>query len=216
MLSLTRPAAGRLAGLLGDVAGKEATHAPGGLDAKGDRFADDGPLRTGHRVDLGRGGAVFDAAREALLSWRQFPPWAHVRGGDCEGPAPPPAVGDLVCVVARGGGLWWASPCRIYEVVDEPDCVSVAYVTLPGHVCRGEERFRLTRAADGVVWFDVRADSELAHPLARLAGPLVRRKQKEFARDSLAAMRRAVAGCDRVVPRPPSERRPPDRRLAAA
>ena len=201
MLTPFRPAAGRLAGLLADCADAEPTHEPGGLDGRGDRFADAGPLRTGHRVDLGRGPAVFDAARETLLRWGQFPPWAHVAGGDCAGPAPPPAVGNLVCVTARGGGLWWSNPCRIYEVFDEPGLFSVAYVTLPGHVCRGEERFRLTQdrsgADGGVVWFDVRADSELAHPLARLAGPLVRRRQKQFARDCLAAMRRAVAGCDR-------------------
>lgn len=211
MPSLTRPAADRIAATLREVAAADPTHAPGGLDARGDRFAEAGPLRTGHRVDLGRGPAVFAEARQALLDWRQFPAWAAVYGGDGTAPAPPPAVGDEVCVLARGGGLWWANPCRIYEVTDAADCVSVAYVTLPGHVCRGEERFRLTRAADGVVWFDVRADSELAHPLARLAGPLVRRKQKEFARDCLATMRRAVAGCDRIVPRTAA-----DRRLAAA
>ena len=211
MLSLVRPSADRLASLLGGCENQRATHVAGGLDDRGDRFADAGPLRTGHRTDLGRGPAVFDAARDALLNWRQFPVWAEVRGGDCDGPAPPPEEGNLVCVVARGGGLWWANPCRIYEVRDEPDCVSVAYVTLPGHVCRGEERFRLSRDADGVVWYDVRADSVLAHPLAKLADPLVRRKQKEFARDSLATVRRAVRGYERVVPRPRTERRPGDR-----
>ena len=219
MVSLVRPAADRLAAWLAGRATAAPTHEPGGLNARGDRFAEDGPLRTGHRVDLGRGPAVFAAARAALLSWRQFPDWAAVHGGDCAGPAPPPAVGNLVCVVARGGGLWWSNPCRIYEVVDEPGCVSVAYVTLPGHVCRGEERFRLSVDAAGVVWFDVRADSELAHPLARLAGPLVRRKQKEFARDSLATMRRAVLGCEAIVPLPPPRDEPagrPEPRLMSA
>ena len=196
MPTLTRPAADRLAALLEAAAAAEPTHAPGGLEAPGDRWACAGPLRTGHRGDLGRGPAVFAAARDTLRRWGQFPPRTEVRDAGCArgGDPGPPRVGAEVCVLARGGGLWWTNPARVYEVVDESDCFSVAYVTLPGHLCRGEERFRLTREADGRVWFDVRADSQLTHPLAKLAGPLVRRRQKEFARDSLATMRRAVAG----------------------
>ena len=201
MLTLARPSAARLARLLAGCAGAAPTHEPGGLDGPGDRWADAGPLRTGHRTDLGRGRATFAAAREALRAWGQFPDGVAVYGEDCTGPPPAPAAGAAVCVTARGGGLWWANPARIYEVIDAPDCYSVAYVTLPGHVCRGEERFRLTRGPEGRVWYDVRADSALAHPLAKLAGPLVRRRQKEFARDSSAAMRRAVAGCEGLVPR---------------
>lgn len=206
MPTFTRPSADRLAALLVDAADAAATHEPGGLDGRGDRWACGGMLRTGHRVDLGRGPAVFRAARETLLHWGQFPDWVAVHAGDCRGEPPPPQVGTNLCVLARGGGLWWANPVRVHEVRDEPDCFSMAYVTLPGHACRGEERFRLTREPDGRVWFDVRADSQLAHPLARLAGPLVRRRQHEFARDSLAAMRRAVAGTnDDLVPRPLAE-----------
>ena len=203
MPTLVRPTADRLARLLADAAGAAPTHEPGGLDGPGDRRADRGPLRTGHRTDLGRGSATFAAAREVLRRWEQFPDWTAVRGGDCHGPPPAPAAGEELCVVARGGGLWWANPARLYEVTDEPDCFSVAYVTLPGHLCRGEERFRLTLGPEGRVWYDVRADSVLCHPLARLAGPLVRRRQKDFARDSLATMRRAVAaaGGDGLVPR---------------
>ncbi len=208
MPTLTRPTADRFDALFDAAAHAEPTHEPGGLDGPGDRWACAGPLRTGHKVDLGRGPAVFSAARQALLRWEQFPPWAKVHdrtSARSGGPPAPPTVGTNLCVAARGGGLWWANPARVYEVRDEPDCVSVAYVTLPGHICRGEERFRLTRDATGNVWFDVRADSQLTHPLAKLAGPLVRRKQKEFARDSLAVMRRTVAGSIELVPRPIEE-----------
>ncbi|NNJ27037.1 DUF1990 family protein [Alienimonas chondri] len=205
MPTLTRPTAARLTALLDAAAGAEPTHEPGGLDGPGDRWASAGPMRTGHQVDLGRGPAVFAAARDRLLRWEQLPRWVSVHDaasvGSGDVPAPP-TVGTDVCVLARGGGLWWTNPARIYEVRDEADCFSVAYVTLPGHICRGEERFRLTRHADGRVWFDVRADSQLAHPLAKLAGPLVRRRQKDFARDCLAAMRRAVASSQELVPRP--------------
>ena len=201
MPSPFRPTAGRLAALLHEAGRTEPTHAAGNLDGPGDRWTESGPLRTGHRTDLGEGGAIFAAARDALRRWAQFPGWATVHAGDCAGPPPPPAVGAEVCIVARGGGLWWTNPCRIHEVRDEPGLFSVGYVTLPGHVARGEERFRLTRGADGRVWYDVRADSVLDHPLAKLAGPLVRRRQREFARDSLAAMRRAVCGVTGEPPR---------------
>ena len=194
MLTPLRPTADRLARLLARSADAAPTHIPGGLEGRGDRWAEAGPLRTGHRTDLGRGRAVFDRARETLRTWGQFPAWATVHGGDCAGVPPPPAAGAEVCVVARGGGLWWSNPARIYEVTDEPGRYGVAYATLPGHVCRGEERFGVSLGPEGRVWYDVRADSVLDHPLAKLAGPLVRRRQKEFARDSLAAMRRAVAG----------------------
>ncbi|QDT14443.1 DUF1990 family protein [Alienimonas californiensis] len=203
MPSLTHPTADRLAGLLTAAAGSDPTHRPGGLEGPGDRWTCGGLLRTGHRVDLGRGPTAFAAARDTLRRWGQFPDWVEVRAGDCLGPPPPPRAGGHLCILARGGGLWWSNPVRIHEVRDEPDCFSVAYVTLPGHVCRGEERFALTREADGRIWYDVRADSQLAHPLAKLAGPLVRRRQAEFARDSLAAMRRAVAPADELIPRPP-------------
>ncbi|MEM9702857.1 MAG: DUF1990 domain-containing protein [Planctomycetota bacterium] len=208
MLSPLPPAAVRLSALFEQARTAKPTHLPGGLDGRGDRWASQGPLRTGHRVDLGCGPTVFAAARQALMQWRQFPSWASVCDASSahlkQRPAPP-AVGQDVCVTVRGAGLWWSNPARVYEVIDKPDSFSVAYVTLPGHVCRGEERFRLTRDADGRVWYDVRADSVLVHPLARLAGPLARRRQKEFARDSLAAMRRIVSAAD-LIPRPASSR----------
>ena len=56
----------------------------------------------------------------------------------------------------------------------------------------GEERFTVAWHEDDAVWYDILAFSRPNHFLARLGYPLVRRLQKRFARDSAAAMKRAV------------------------
>ena len=93
-------------------------------------------------------------------------------------------------------GCWWLNSCRIVYVIDEQNPVwrfGFAYGTLPGHIEAGEERFLLEwSAADDIVWYDILAFSRPRHMLARLGYPLVRRMQKQFGRDSAAAMRRSV------------------------
>jgi uncharacterized protein (UPF0548 family) len=68
-----------------------------------------------------------------------------------------------------------------------------AYGTLPGHVEAGEERFLVEwNKSDNRVWYDIVAFSRPRHVLARLGNFQVRRMQKRFARESAAAMVRAV------------------------
>jgi uncharacterized protein (UPF0548 family) len=92
--------------------------------------------------------------------------------------------------------VWWLNACRIVYAVDEmgPVCrFGFAYGTLPGHAESGEERFLVEwDRADDDVWYDIIAFSRPNHLLARLGYPLTRRTQKRFARDSAAAMRKAV------------------------
>jgi uncharacterized protein (UPF0548 family) len=143
-----------------------------------------------NRVLLGRGAGVFEAAREALRRWVQFPAgWVRV-----DPPDAPIRVGTVVSVSARVFGVWWANTCRIADVTDDPDRFGFAYGTLPSHVEMGEERFSVERAADGAVWYEILAHSRPRHWLPRLAYPLTRRVQRRFARDSLAAMARALGG----------------------
>jgi uncharacterized protein (UPF0548 family) len=153
------------------------------------------------RIKLGCGGAVFQAAKDALARW------GHFRLGWVEAvPADTPIrAGEVVAVVARVLGLWWLNACRIVYVVDEsgPVCrFGFAYGTLPGHAESGEERFMVEwdRASEAV-WYDILAFSRPRHPLARLGYPLTRRAQKRFARASTAAMQKAVGpnGTDRVA-----------------
>ena len=73
---------------------------------------------------------------------------------------------------------------------------------LPGVVAVGvfkdnyrEERFTVEwNRADDSVWYDLWSFSRPGHPLARLAGPYVRRLQRRFAEDSLRAMAEACRG----------------------
>src|SRR5262249_58341872 len=104
--------------------------------------------------------------------------------------------GQVVAVIARLFGLWWLNACRIVYVVNEEERVKrfgFAYGTLPQHAESGEERFTVEwHEADDAVWYDIVAFSRPQQLLTRLAYPLVRRLQKRFARDSAAAMQRAV------------------------
>src|SRR5438067_5733618 len=144
------------------------------------------------RIRLGDGEDVFRAAGSALGRWDQFRlGWVEACPADA-----PLRVGEVVAVVARMLGVWWVNACRVVYVVDEDGPVSrfgFAYGTLPGHAESGEERFLVEwDRADDAVWYDILAFSRPRHPLARLGYPLTHRTQQRFARDSAAAMLRAV------------------------
>ena len=149
------------------------------------------------RIRLGDGEDVFQAARSALGRWEQFRlGWVEAYPADT-----PLRAGEVVAVVARVLGVWWVNACRVVYALDEDGPVSrfgFAYGTLPGHAESGEERFLVEwdRATDGV-WYDILAFSRPRHLLARLGYPLTRRTQRRFARDSAAAMLRAVAALQR-------------------
>lgn len=146
-----------------------------------------------NRVLLGKGGAVFEAARRAVERWEMFPaPWTRI-----EPAGAPVREGTLVAMMAHAFGVWWLNACRVVYVLDESEPVrrfGFAYGTLPAHVERGEERFSVERHADDTVWYDIRAFSRPRYWATRLGYPLARRLQRRFVRESLAGMRRAVAG----------------------
>jgi uncharacterized protein (UPF0548 family) len=100
--------------------------------------------------------------------------------------------GTTVAVVSSQFGFWALSASRIVYVIDESGRYGFAYGTLPTHAEIGEERFTVElNSSDESVWYDIFAFSR-PRPLVRLANPVARRLQKRFARDSMAAMRRAV------------------------
>lgn len=145
-----------------------------------------------NRVRLGEGEKVFAAACAELRAWRMFPaPWTMIL------PARAPIKeGTLVAMQAHALGLWWLNACRIVYVIDEAGPVrrfGFAYGTLAAHVEQGEERFSVELREDGSVWYDLRAFSRPRFWPVRLAKPLARGLQKRFARESLAAMKKAVA-----------------------
>jgi uncharacterized protein (UPF0548 family) len=146
-----------------------------------------------NRVRLGEGAALFEEAAAALRRWRMFQlAWVELFW-----PSAPIAIGTDVAILVRVLGIWSLNACRIVYVVDETTPVrryGFAYGTLPEHVESGEERFSVEwRAEDDSVWYDIVAVSRPRHVLARCGYPFTRRLQRRFARDSLAAMKKAVA-----------------------
>ena len=140
------------------------------------------------RIGLGEGEAVFQAAKAALERWEHFRlGWVEVLP-----PQTPIQANQVVAVVARTFGLWWLNACRIIYVVDEADRFGFAYGTLPDHAETGEERFLVERDQEAGVRYDIVAFSRPRHFLARLGYLHARALQKRFARDSAAAMLRAV------------------------
>jgi uncharacterized protein (UPF0548 family) len=145
-------------------------------------------------IKLGAGKEIYERARAALQSWKQFDlGWITVRPSKT-----PLEVGTTVVVQARAFGLWWLNAARIVYVVDERQGPNLrygfAYGTLPDHVERGEERFTVEwrKDEDDSVWYDIYAFSRPKHPLARLGFPLTRMLQKRFVRDSLEEMKAAA------------------------
>ena len=135
-------------------------------------------------IALGKGDAVWEAAKQAIRQWRMFPaPWTFITPSDA-----PIQPGTTVAMSARVWGIWWLNSCRIVYTMDEPDRFGFAYGTLPGHVERGEEIFMVERADDGTVRYVIKAFSRPRLWLARLAYPVARAHQRKFVRDSKAAM----------------------------
>ena len=76
-------------------------------------------------------------------------------------------------------------------MIDEPKRFGFAFGTLPSHVECGEERFLVEwDRNDDNVWYDILAFSRPKFWVCRLGQPLVRRLQRKFARDSVAALQR--------------------------
>lgn len=152
----------------------------------------DGYVVDHNRARLGEGEEVFRRAVEAMNRWEMFDVgWVSIFPPDA-----PIGVETTVAVVARIAGFWSPNACRVvYRLDEEVDGVrrfGFAYGTLPAHAERGEERFTVEWRRDGSVWYDLYAFSRPNHPLARIGYPVARTLQRRFARDSLAAMVRAV------------------------
>ncbi|MEE3372037.1 MAG: DUF1990 domain-containing protein [Planctomycetota bacterium] len=145
------------------------------------------------REQIGVGETTFRRAQEALRNWRQLElGWVSLG-------TPPPAVkpGETVSVLARVYGLWSLNACRIVYVTQQQNpwpSFGYAYGTLPDHAETGEERFLVEwTPRDDAVYYDILAFSRPHHFLSQAGYPIARRLQRRFARDSMAAMRHAVA-----------------------
>ena len=144
-----------------------------------------------NRVVLGQGIETFERAKSAIRQWKMF----DMTWVDLCWPDTPIEPGATVAVLVSHLGFWSLNACRIVYVIDEhgsSERYGFAYGTLPDHGERGEERFTVELDThDQTVWYDIYAFSRPS-TLARLAYPFARALQKRFARDSKAAMQKAV------------------------
>lgn len=125
----------------------------------------------------------LDAVTERLLTWRM-----HAGAGvRWKSGATRVVLGADVVL----GFLGQRIPCRVVEVIAEPDRRGFAYGTLPGHPESGEERFMLTRdPSTGRVRADIVAFSRPGTWLTRLIGPAGRVLQRVMTARYLAALAR--------------------------
>ncbi len=141
------------------------------------------------RALIGTGEDAFERAVAALFGWQ-----VHRRAGLTVLSGPPPSVGARVVTRLGPPIIGQVAPCRVVFVVDEPRRQGFAYGTVQGHPFRGEESFVVELADDGEVYFHIRAFSQPATTLVRLAGPIVRRLQDIVTDRFVRAAKRAALG----------------------
>jgi uncharacterized protein (UPF0548 family) len=140
-----------------------------------------------NRILLGKGQGAFEKAKSALRDWKAYAlGWTKIH------PNTHPEEHKTFSVEVNHFGFYSLGSLRIVYVVDEPKRFAYAIGTLPGHVEKGEERFMLEWLPDDSVHYDLFAFSKPQHVFVYLGYPVARQLQKKFARDSKAAMQKAV------------------------
>jgi uncharacterized protein (UPF0548 family) len=111
-------------------------------------------------------------------------------------PNAPIEVGTDVAVSVSHFGFHSLNACRIAYLINEDGPTKrfgFAYGTLWEHAESGEERFTVEwRRDEDEIWYDLLAFSRPRKMAARLAYPLTRTLQKNFAEASKLAMLRAT------------------------
>lgn len=138
-------------------------------------------------IELGSGGDVFAAAKDAVRNWRMF----DVGWIDLFDKLTPIEEGQTATLLISHLGFYSLNSARIVYTIDEPSRFGFAYGTLSCHGEIGEECFTvvLDDRTDSVS-YEILAMSRPGHILARLGYPITRYLQRCFARDSLRAMNR--------------------------
>ena len=134
------------------------------------------------RVDL-EPGASLTATAEALFGWA-----VHRGAGLTIAPTGPVDVGVTVVQAVHVGPLWFTAPCRVVDVVREPDEAGFTYATLPHHPETGVESFRVRRAGEGLV-FEIHAVARHDFWGSRIVPAAAHRVQDRVTRGYLGAAR---------------------------
>jgi uncharacterized protein (UPF0548 family) len=166
-----------------------------------------------NRIELGSGREIFDKAVAALLRWDMFDlGWVKLLSQKS------PQEGLVVVIRSAHMGFWSLNACRVVYVIDEREGTAgggeektgspfkagspfkegtvtfgFGYGTLRDHAESGEERFLIQwdKSTDAVS-YDILAFSKPANIIVGLGYRVARSMQLRFARDSKAAMQRAV------------------------
>lgn len=134
------------------------------------------------RVTLGP-GVSFEVTADALFGWD-----IHRGAGLIIAPSGRAEVGVTVVQAVRVGPLWFTAPCRVVDVVREPDEVGFTYATLPRHPETGVETFRVLRDGDGLT-FEVHAVARHDFWGSRILPRVAHRVQDRVTRGYLATAR---------------------------
>ena len=158
------------------------------VGASRDGVVPEGFSRDHNRIRLGAGGNTWIKAKEALRRWTMFDiPWVRLCSPDT-----PIEMGNTVAIAIQHFGFWSLNASRIVYLIDESRRFGFAYGTLKEHSESGEERFILEWNEDDSVNYDLFAFSRPNATLAWIALPLARNLQRQFAKQSMAAMVRAT------------------------
>jgi uncharacterized protein (UPF0548 family) len=152
------------------------------------------------RSPIGHGRAVFEAAGNAVLSWRMH----RASGVRMEVTAPRAAAGVRVAAGLGVGPLRAWAPCEVIWAVTSPREAGFGYGTLPGHPQSGEESFVVSIDDADHVWLTVTAFSRPARWFTRAARPFVPLVQRAYARWLGVTLRRLSAPPPRPSPAAPS------------
>lgn len=129
-------------------------------------------------------GASLTATADALFGWG-----IHRGAGLVIAPSGPAEIGTTVVQGVRVGPLWFTAPCRVVDVVREPDEIGFTYATLPHHPETGVEAFRVLRD-DGVpsgLVFEIHAVARHDFWGSRILPRVAHRVQDRVTRGYLAA-----------------------------
>src|SRR6266853_832028 len=152
----------------------------------------------GFKVDeasgvIGRGEEAFARAKIALAEWRHFDfGWVELfpRGAAID-------PGSVVAVLVNHLGFWSLNGCRVVYTLGDRQTgprFGFAYGTLINHAELGEEIFELSLVPETEkVIYRIRAVSKARATFARTGYPFTRMLQERFRRDSITALRRAIA-----------------------
>ncbi|KJK55960.1 DUF1990 family protein [Saccharothrix sp. ST-888] len=143
-----------------------------------------------HRILLGHGRDVLEAAGAAVTTWRMHRA-AGVRIRTAAERAEPGVA--VECAIGVGP-LRVTAPCEVVWSSYRPDRIGFAYGTRAGHPECGEESFVVEMGPDKAVWFTVTAFSRPNRWYTRLAGPIVPHLQLRYARRCGRTLRRLANG----------------------